>query len=129
MVRMILAACRKSLLPLLLLATAGLTFAADDEPVQTQAEMNQQAAADFEKADAQLNKVYKQVQAGLDAEGLAKLKVAQRAWLAFRDAEADFQADAEARGGTMAPCIYNGVRQQLTETRIADLKALLQNHE
>jgi uncharacterized protein YecT (DUF1311 family) len=108
----------------------GLAFAADDdEPVQTQAEMNQQAAADFEKADAQLNKVYKQVQAGLDAEGLAKLKAAQRAWIAFRDAEADFEADAEARGGTMAPCIYNGVRQQLTETRTADLKALLQNHE
>jgi uncharacterized protein YecT (DUF1311 family) len=127
---MIPAACRKPLLPLLLLATAGLTFAADDdEPVQTQAEMNQQAAADFAKADAQLNKVYKQVQAGLDADGLAKLKVAQRAWLAFRDADADFQADAAARGGTMAPCIYDGVRQQLTEARTAELRQLLQNHE
>lgn len=126
---MVSSAFRTCLLPLLLLATVGLTFAADDEPVQTQAEMNQQAAADFEKADAQLNKIYKQVQAGLDAEGLAKLKTAQRAWLAFRDADADFQADAAARGGTMALCIYNGVRQQLTEERTAELKELLQNHE
>ena len=93
---------------------------------QTQAEMNQQAAADFRKADTQLNAIYGKVKAALDAEAQEKLKVAQRAWITFRDAEADLQADATARGGTMAPCLYNGVRQQLTETRIEELKALLE---
>ena len=33
---------------------------------QSQAEMNREAAADFQKADAQLNKVYAQVMAKLD---------------------------------------------------------------
>jgi uncharacterized protein YecT (DUF1311 family) len=96
---------------------------------QTQAEMNQQAAADFHKADAQLNAIYGKVKAALDPESQAKLKTAQRAWITFRDAEADLQADATARGGTMAPCIYDGVRQQLTETRIEELKALLEQLE
>jgi len=109
----------KTLLALLLLTTTA-AFG------QTQAEMNQQAAADFRKADAQLNAIYGKAKAALDAEAQEKLKVAQRAWITFRDAEADLQADATARGGTMAPCINYGVRQQLTEARIEDLKALLQ---
>jgi len=109
----------KTLLALLLLTTTA-AFG------QTQAEMNQQAAADFRKADAQLNAIYSKAKAALDAEAQEKLKVAQRACITFRDAEADLQADATARGGTMAPCINYGVRQQLTEARIEDLKALLQ---
>jgi uncharacterized protein YecT (DUF1311 family) len=56
---------------------------------QTQAAMNAQARAEFEKADADLNKTYDALLAKLpDAEGREKLKQSQRAWLVFRDAEA-----------------------------------------
>ena len=69
---------------------------------QTQAAMNAQARAEFEKADAELNKTYEALLAKLpDAEGKEKLKHSQRAWLAFRDAEAAFAAG----GGTMAPTL------------------------
>ena len=64
---------------------------------QTQAAMNAQARAEFEQADAELNKTYEALLAKLpDAESKQKLKESQRAWLAFRDAEAAFAADPGA---------------------------------
>jgi uncharacterized protein YecT (DUF1311 family) len=72
---------------------------------QTQAAMNAQARAEFERADADLNKTYEALLAKLpDAETKEKLKQSQRAWLAFRDAEAAFAAD-QARGGSMVPTL------------------------
>lgn len=91
---------------------------------QSQMEMNQQAAAAFEKADKEMNKIYAKVIASLDAEGAAKLKAVQRAWLVLRDAQAAFDADAE-RGGSLAPMIYSGSEADLTKQRTAQLKALL----
>lgn len=94
---------------------------------QSQAEMNQQAAGEFKKADAELNRVYARVLAELDDEGRAKLKAAQRAWVVFRDAEAAYQMDLEARGGSMAPLIYEGTRARLTRARTAQLKQSSEN--
>jgi uncharacterized protein YecT (DUF1311 family) len=96
---------------------------------QTQQEMNREAAADFAKADAALNKLYTKVLAALDDEGKKKLKAAQRAWVVFRDAEADLQADTEARGGTLAPLIYDSTRTTLTNERIKTFKEMLANSE
>jgi len=90
---------------------------------QTQAGMNAQARADFERADAELNKTYETLLTKLpDAEGKEKLKESQRGWLAFRDAEAAFAAD-QARGGSMAPTIRYEVMAELTQQRIKQLKA------
>lgn len=89
---------------------------------QSQSEMNREAAREFETADATLNKVYQQLIGKLDDEGKEKLKVAQRAWVQFRDAQAAFEADKEARGGSMAPLIYNGARKTLTDARIKELQ-------
>jgi uncharacterized protein YecT (DUF1311 family) len=120
---------RKLLAAAFLLAAPCAMLAADaDEPVQTQAEMNQEAAADFQKADAALNKVYQRIRAALDADGQAKLKVAQRAWLAYRDAEAALEA-APNEGGSIYPMIVANVKTRLTEARVSELGQLLQNHE
>ena len=90
---------------------------------QTQAAMNAQARAEFEQADAELNKCYEALLTKLpDAEGKEKLKQSQRAWLVFRDAEATFAAD-EARGGSMAPTIRYEIMAGLTQQRIKQLKA------
>ena len=87
---------------------------------QTQAAMNAQARAEFQQADAELNKTYKALLAKLpDAENKEKLKQSQRAWLAFRDAEAEF----EGRGGTMAPTLRYATKTELTQQRIKQLKA------
>jgi uncharacterized protein YecT (DUF1311 family) len=110
-----------------LLAVALLSFAVCPTPAhaQTQAAMNREAHASFQKADARLNSLYAKVLASVDDEGKEKLKAAQRAWVAFRDAEAALRAD-EARGGTMAPLLYENAREELTEARIKQLRSLLE---
>ena len=93
---------------------------------QTQAAMNAQAGADFKQADAELNKIYEAVLKKLpDDESKQKLKQSQRAWLAFRDAEAAFAAD-EAHGGSIAPTLRYEAMAELTEQRIKQLKSHLE---
>src|SRR5438128_7857579 len=93
---------------------------------QSQAEMNRQAAKDFEKVDAELNNTYEALLNKLpDAESKQKLKESQRAWLAFRDAETELAAD-QARGGSMAPTIRYETMTELTQQRIKQLKSHLE---
>jgi uncharacterized protein YecT (DUF1311 family) len=93
---------------------------------QTQAAMNAQARAEFVQADAELNRKYEALLAKLpDAESRQKLKESQRAWLAFRDAEAAFAAD-QAGGGSMAPTIRYETMTELTQQRIKQLKLHLE---
>jgi uncharacterized protein YecT (DUF1311 family) len=92
---------------------------------QTQAGMNAQARADFERADSERNKTYEALLTKLsDTESKQKLKQSQRAWLAFRDTEAAFAA-GQARGGSMAPTIRYETMAELTQQRIKQLKARL----
>jgi uncharacterized protein YecT (DUF1311 family) len=93
---------------------------------QTQAAINAQARAEFVQADAELNKTYEALLTKLpDAGSKQKLKESQRAWLAFRDAEAAFAAD-QARGGSMAPTIRHETMTELTQQRIKQLKSHLE---
>jgi uncharacterized protein YecT (DUF1311 family) len=90
---------------------------------QTQSEMNAQARAEFERADAELNKTYNALLARLpDAESKQKLQDSQRAWIAFRYAEALFAAD-QVRGGSAAPVLRYTSMTQSTEQRIKQLKS------
>ena len=93
---------------------------------QTQAAMNAQARAEFVKVDAELNRTYEALLAKLpDAGSKQKLKESQRAWLAFRDAEAAFAAD-RARGGSAAPTIRYETITELTQQRTKQLKSHLE---
>ena len=105
-----------------LLLVHALTRAADrcDSP-QTQAEMNVCAAEDFRRADAQLNVAYDRLLKSLDPGRRAKLQKAERAWLAFRDAQCAYEA-SEAEGGTMAPMLRAGCLTEVTKMRIAQLR-------
>jgi uncharacterized protein YecT (DUF1311 family) len=91
---------------------------------QTQAHMNAEARADFARADADLNKTYQSVLAKLpSAASKQKLKETQRAWIASRDAQA--ARAAEAAGGSMAPTLRYEAMTRLTQERIKELKAML----
>jgi uncharacterized protein YecT (DUF1311 family) len=93
---------------------------------QTQAAMNAQAPAEFVQADAELNKTYEALLTKLpDVGSKDKLKQSQRAWLAFRDAEAAFVAN-QARGGSIAPTIRYETMTELTKQRIKQLKLHLE---
>ncbi len=92
---------------------------------QTQAEMNATAREDFARADADLNKTYQAALKKLpDAGSKQKLKEAQRAWIASRDAEATRAAD-EVRGGSMAPTLRYETMTELTRQRIKQLETRL----
>jgi len=113
---------KQYLISLALLIAALVAFPTSHANAQSQAEMNRQAAKDFEKADADLNSTYAALMAKLpDAESKRKLKESQRAWIAFRDAEAAFAAD-QVRAGSAAPVLRWTSMTQTTEQRITQLK-------
>ena len=98
------------------------SFLCNSARSQSQPELNDASWAAYQRADARLNATYKKLLAKLDDEGRKKLIAAERAWLAYRDAQADFDADAAARGGSMEPLEYNESCLELTEARIKQLQ-------
>ena len=72
---------------IILIVIAGL-FQFTGATPQTQSQMNQNTCKQYERADAELNNVYKQVlsEYAKDTEFIGKFREAQRAWVAFRDA-------------------------------------------
>ncbi len=98
-------------------------------PGQSQQEMNQQARKGFEKADKELNGVYQKVIKQLpDEEAVALLRKAQRAWVAYRDADAASYSD-EMRGGSASPLLLYGHMTQLTRERIKFLRHRIKMRE
>ena len=94
---------------------------------QTQSAMNQDACAESKKADQALNATYAKVfkDYAKDPQFLAKLKQAQRAWIAFRDAHlvARFpKADKQAEYGSAYPACRCAVLTELTAQREKELK-------
>jgi uncharacterized protein YecT (DUF1311 family) len=88
---------------------------------QSQAELTESEYARFERADAKLNKVYKKLLASADAVRKEKLVKAQRAWLAYRDAEATLESDGFS-GGTAERMTSASVMANLTEDRVKALE-------
>ena len=124
---------------LLALALQAAAAAQPDEPdcrdPQAQMEMNMCARLDFEAADRELNRVYREAIAGsrqsdreLDRQydqrpGYeAVLREAQRAWVAYRDAQCRYEGYEEARGGSMEPMIFSGCSARMTRERTAQLR-------
>jgi uncharacterized protein YecT (DUF1311 family) len=117
---------------LILLAAAALTLsssahAEDCQNAASQREMNSCASAAYEKSDAELNALYKQVTARLkgDAKQTKLLVAAQRAWIAFRDAECAFVGEPTA-DGSANPLVRANCLDRITSARAADFKSYLQ---
>jgi len=99
---------------------------------QSQHDMNQCAAREANEADADLNMIWREVLAHYQradggagsAEGVKRLRAAQRAWIAFRDAECAV-AGYEALGGSLEPMLVSGCNAELTRRRAAELRQLL----
>ena len=97
-----------------------------------QLEMNKCAGDSFEKADKELNKVYKELRAAKkdDKLFLKNLKTAQKAWLTYRDASiaAEFTCkggDLQYCFGTMYALSLNSSKAELTNQRVKILKSQL----
>lgn len=109
------------------IAAAFLICSSETSFAQAQQTLNRQASDNFEKSDAALNRVYQQLLKKTAAEDVPELKAAQKAWLAYRDAQSSFEGNAVARGGTMRPMIVMGASKRLTDARIQELQRLLKD--
>ena len=117
----------KNIIIILLLALPTMVFS------QTQTELNSTAAKNYLKADKALNVAYQSVlkKHAKDAAFIKSIKVAQKAWIVFRDAEmlAKYPHKDEAMYyGSMFGTLWNSDLETLTEKRIKELKEYLTEH-
>ena len=110
------AAAHTALLAALLLTCSLSAFG------QTQGQMNQTASKAARTADAAMNARYKKLMAVLHPSEKTALKKAQRAWLRYRDAEAEFLS-LRSQGGTVYPMVYTQNVAGLTRQRTQELTA------
>lgn len=131
---------RRSALAALALLTAFAApapAAAEDPPLDcaealSTQDMNNCAGAEYEKADAALNAVFKQALAAIpdmagekpfDAKSWEEaLRASQRAWIAYRDQECDEHVAMFWSGGSGGTVEIIGCKTALTEARTKDLK-------
>ena len=76
------------------------------------------------KRDAELNKVYKRLMARLPQEDAERLKLAQKAWLQWRNLETDFNDKLllTPESGTMALIVAAQGNLSLVRQRVLDLR-------
>jgi uncharacterized protein YecT (DUF1311 family) len=118
------------------------TQAQEDPPLDcanamSQADMNQCSYMDLEKADKELNAVYKQAVKTAQAAdkeaaemgdqyvgAVEELKKAQRGWIDYRDGHCDSMS-REALGGSMQSMLISGCQARMTEARTGELRELI----
>ncbi len=95
---------------------------------QTQAEMNLEAHENYKKADAELNKVYKELMKLLDKNDVELLKKAQNNWIRYRDSHCTFESQPY-EGGSIQSLIQNACLEAVTKTRIDELKVSISDRD
>ena len=104
-------------LAMLAFAAPALSQNIDCKNAMSQSEMNICADQDYRAADAKLNAAYARLMAALGDDGFrTKLKLAQRAWISFRDSECTYET-ADNEGGSIHPMVYAGCLTRLTKQR------------
>jgi uncharacterized protein YecT (DUF1311 family) len=100
---------------------------ADEGPcpdAMTQPDMNRCAAREFQKADAELNRVYRLLAQDAGPAARAKLRAAQLAWIRFRDAHCDYEAFGN-KGGSIYPMVYSFCLAEVTLERAKQFGEIL----
>jgi len=115
----------KFLSPVLLLSvTAPVSLQTQRDPCQgdTTYEAKQCSAKKYQQADHELNKAYQQLMSKLDDEGHKNsLKIAQLAWLKYRDNNCDFEGYLN-RGGTIYSVVVTECLTVMTTSRTKQIK-------
>lgn len=96
---------------------------------QTQLDMNMQSQEKYSQADEELNSVYKKILVDYknDAEFIKNLKLSQKIWIQFRDAEMKVKYPDREIGyyGSMHPSCWSLYMTELTTERTKCLKIWL----
>ena len=114
-------------------ASARAEDAVDCANAMSTADLNTCGSQALDVADAELNRVYKKILADFagpddgnednNKKWAEALRVSQRAWVAFRDADCEKLMIFEGGGGSMTTGAVLGCMTELTEARTKDLKA------
>jgi uncharacterized protein YecT (DUF1311 family) len=116
---------RVLLLAFLTFATANVAKA-QCEDVKSTLPINECFAKELKKADAEVNKIYRATLKQLQPDDAALLRKAQRAWLAYRDAQ--WEAEYALWGGsTGGPAARMSCKLELTRQRAAEIKNSYEN--
>ena len=90
----------------------------------TQPDLNRCAARARDRADAELNKVYRQLMNNTSGTERGKLRAAQLAWLKFRDAQCDYESVGN-KGGSIYPMVFSFCLAGVTKARVEQLQEIL----
>lgn len=119
-----------------------LTFEKFGRVPLTQTEMNIAAGEDLKKAEAEMDRLFSEIETKVrDSEAryiavggrkeedswLATLQDAQQKWLAYRKAHCEFDTYLSRRG-TIHPLLWAIEAKRLTEARISDFKSWLKSN-
>ncbi|MEQ9969287.1 lysozyme inhibitor LprI family protein [Pectobacterium carotovorum] len=105
------------------------TAALDCNNANTQLEMSQCAADEYKKVDGELNRLYQDVvKRVVIEEHKALLKSAQRKWIAYRDADCEFQT-FPTTGGSVHGMVYSQCLTEKTAERVKEFKTMLRCEE
>ncbi|SRR5712692_7537124 len=111
---------RTFLLVFLTLATSNVTRAQCEDAKST-LQINECFAKELKKAEAEVNKIYQLTVKKLQPDDAALLRRAQRAWLAYRDAQCEAE-HALWGGGTGGPAALMSCKVELTRQRVAEIQ-------
>ena len=115
------------------LAQESAHYRACNEKAKAQAELSACASDEAARIDAELNEVYQKLlsRVASQPEATAKIKAAEGAWIAYRDAYMDAMypaKDKQAEYGSIYPMEADLLRAKLTQRQVTALKELLQQH-
>jgi uncharacterized protein YecT (DUF1311 family) len=108
-------------------------YRACSQKAMTQTDMHICANEEATRVDAELNRVYRDLlsKAKKDPVALAKIRAAERAWIAYRDAYIDAMypaKDKQAHYGSMFPMEVDLLGAKLTRQHIAALEEMLKQY-
>lgn len=116
---------KRTLIAAAALLASGAAWADDCSNANTQTEMNQCAAAQYQAADKKLKETWQQALKRASGQQQELLKKAQQAWISLRDADCAFLASG-AEGGSMQPMLISQCMTDKSVEREAFLASLLQ---
>lgn len=103
-------------------------FAAECNDANTQQEMNNCAATEYQKADEQLNDTYKTIVARATPPQRELLSQAEQAWISVRDTDCKFVSSG-AEEGSAKTLVNSQCLTDKTRERINFLSSLMQCDE
>ena len=116
---------KRTLLALTALLASGYALADECTSANSQTEMDQCTAAQYQAADKKLNQTYQEALKRASGPQRERLKKAQRAWVALRDADCTVLSSG-AEGGSLQPTLRNQCLSDKTVERESFLASLLQ---